>query len=122
LKEVTYHLRHSTEWTYRLGDGTKESREKMQHAIGQLWRFTGDLFQGDDTDEELIREGIAVDLNGVKKEWDKNISEVLTKATLVVPSDTFMITGGSIGRHTEFLGHLLAEMQILPRSFPGADW
>ena len=122
FKEVTYHLRHCSEWTYRLGDGTSESKEKMLYAIDELWRYTGDLFSSDETDKELLSLGIAVDLTEVKKEWDKKINEVFTRATLPVPSDEFMITGGLKGKHTEYLGHLLAEMQILPRSFPGAEW
>lgn len=122
FKEVTYHLRHCSEWTYRLGDGTSESKEKMLYAIDELWRYTGDLFSSDETDKELLSLGIAVDLTEVKKKWDKKINEVFTRATLPVPSDIFMITGGMKGKHTEYLGHLLAEMQILPRSFPGAEW
>lgn len=121
-KETAYHLRHCSEWTYRLGDGTPESKEKIMKAVSELWRYTGDLFMSDETDKELLRLGIAVDLTEVKKDWDKKINEVFTKATLTVPANVFMITGGIQGKHTEYLGHLLAEMQILPRSFPGAEW
>ena len=122
FKEVSYHLRHCCEWTYRLGDGTPESRKKMLNAIDALWRYTGDLFSSDETDNELLRLGIAIDLKEVKKDWDKKIKEVFIRATLPVPSDVFMITGGIKGKHSEYLGHMLAEMQILPRSFPGAEW
>ena len=122
FKEVAYHLRHSTEWTYRLGDGTKESNEKINHALGELWRYTGDLFSMDETDSILIEEGVAVDLKEVKKDWEKKIREVFHQATLVYPEDNFMKTGGISGNHTEYLGRILAEMQILPRSFPGAEW
>ena len=121
-KETAYHLRHCTEWTYRLGDGTLESREKMLKAIEELWRYTGDLFASDETDKVLLAAGIAVDLSEVKIEWEKKIKEIFTRATLPFSSDVFMITGGIKGNHTEYLGHLLAEMQILPRSFPGAEW
>ena len=121
-KETAYHLRHCTEWTYRLGDSTQESREKMLKAVEELWRYTGDLFSTDETDKVLLAAGIAVDLSEVKKEWEKKINEVFTRATLPVPTEVFMITGGIKGKHTEYLGHLLAEMQILPRSYPGAEW
>ena len=122
FKEVSYHLRHCSEWAYRLGDGTNESKEKMLNAITELWPYTGDLFSMDETDKELLRLNIGVDLNDVKKEWEKKINEVFTKATLTVPKDVFMITGGLKGNHTEHLGHILSEMQILPRSYPGAEW
>jgi ring-1,2-phenylacetyl-CoA epoxidase subunit PaaC len=122
LKEVAYHLRHSGEWTYRLGDGTAESKERMEKAIAELWPYTGDLFLMDETDKELLKSGIAVDLIEIKKDWEKKITEVFAKATLMVPKDVFMITGGIKGNHTEYLGHLLSEMQILPRSYPGAEW
>lgn len=122
LKEVSYHLRHSAEWTYRLGDGTDESKQKMLAALSELWRYSGDLFLMDETDKELLKSNIAVDLNGVKTEWEKKIKEIFLKATLPIQSDTFMITGGIKGNHTEHLGHLLSEMQILPRSYPGAIW
>lgn len=121
-KEVAYHLRHCSEWTLRLGDGTEESKKRMLKAIDELWRFTGDLFLTDQTDTELIKLGIAVDLGEVKKDWDKKIKEVFTSATLPVPADVFMITGGIKGNHTEFLGHILSVMQVLPRSHPGAVW
>jgi len=122
LKEVAYHLRHCSEWTYRLGDGTEESKSKMINAIDDLWRYTGDLFSTDEVDKDLLNLGIGVDMTDVKKEWDKKINEVMTRATLSVPADSYMITGGIKGKHTEYLGHILSEMQILPRSFPGATW
>ncbi len=122
FKEVAYHLRHSSEWTYRLGDGTAESNSRMTDAINDLWRYTGDLFTTDETDAELLKSGIAVDMPAVKKQWDKKIKEVLSQATLAIPEDAYVITGGIKGKHTEYLGHILSEMQILPRSFPGATW
>jgi ring-1,2-phenylacetyl-CoA epoxidase subunit PaaC len=122
FKEVAYHLRHSSEWVLRLGDGTEESKKRSLAAIDELWRFTGDLFSTDDVDKELQKIGIGVDMSVVKKEWDKKISEVFSAATLPVPEGAFMITGGIKGNHTEHLGHILSEMQVLPRSFPGAEW
>ena len=122
LKEVTYHLRHSSDWTIRLGDGTEESKRRMMLAIDELWKYTGDLFLMDEIDEKLIKVGIAVDLNGIRKNWEKHIQEVMLEASLPLPESAFMVTGGYQGLHTENLGHLLSEMQILPRSFPGAEW
>lgn len=122
LKEVTYHLRHTSAWVIRLGDGTEESHQRMKNAIDELWLFTGDMFDMDDIDKSLIEQGIAVDLNKVKSSWDKKVREVFTEATLTVPENVFMIKGSREGKHTEYLGHLLSEMQVLPRSFPGAQW
>lgn len=122
LKEVTYHLRHSSEWIVRLGDGTPESHQKIQQALNDLWMFTGDLFAMNEVDEVLIKEGIAFDLKEIKKQWDNTVNEVLHRATLQRPEDGFMQKGRLEGRHAECLGHLLAEMQFLPRAYPEAKW
>jgi ring-1,2-phenylacetyl-CoA epoxidase subunit PaaC len=122
LKEVTYHLRHTAEWVVRLGDGTAESKERAQNAIDDLWMFTGELFDMDEVDAVLIKEGIVPDLKGIKASWDKTIDEVLERATLARPKSTFMMSGSRKGKHTEHLGYLLAEMQFLPRAYPGAQW
>ena len=122
LKEVAYHLRHSSEWVIRFGDGTEESHVRTLEAMETLWKYTGDLFEMNKVDEELIKAGIGVDMKEVKNLWDKKVREVFTKATLTIPEEVYM-TGGSInGLHSEHLGHLLSEMQVLPRSFPGAEW
>ena len=123
LKEITYHLRHSTEWMKRLGDGTEESHQRMQSAVDNLWMYTGDLFDTNEADEILIKEGIAPDLDTIKPKWDKMVKEVLTKATLKIPdNNTFMMMGSRTGKHTEHLGFILAEMQFLPRAYPAAKW
>ena len=122
LKEITYHLRHSSEWILRLGDGTEESKNKIQNALNELWRFTGEMFTMDATDQFLLKEGISVDLNEVKLKWDNKITEILTRATLEKPTGTFMQSGSKTGVHTEHLGFLLAEMQYLPRTYPEAKW
>jgi ring-1,2-phenylacetyl-CoA epoxidase subunit PaaC len=121
-KEITYHLRHSTEWMYRLGDGTEESHNKMQTALNDLWMFTGDLFDTDESDAILTKEGIAADIKSVKSKWDKHVAEIITKATLKMPSEVFMQKGSKEGKHTEHLGYILAEMQFIPRAYPGAKW
>ncbi len=123
LKEVTYHLRHSSEWVLRLGDGTAESREKTVQAVNELWMYTRDLFDMDSVDRNLLTAGIAPDMNLVKEKWEQKITGVLKESTIPVPpSDAWMASGSREGKHTEHLGYLLAEMQILPRTYPGASW
>jgi ring-1,2-phenylacetyl-CoA epoxidase subunit PaaC len=122
LKEITYHLRHSGEWVVRLGDGTEESHKRMQNALNDLWTYTGDLFSMGEADEMLIREGIAVDQNEIRTQWEKTVNQVLEKATLEVPAGVFMQGGSLEGKHTEHLGYMLAEMQFLQRAYPGAKW
>ena len=122
LKEVTYHFRRSSEWIIRLGDGTNESKTKMQEAINDFWRFTSELFEMDEIDEDLIAKGIAVDLNSIKTLWNKKVDEILAMATLTRPEDAYMATGSRKGYHTEHLGYILAEMQYLPRAYPTAKW
>jgi len=122
LKEVMYHLRHSSEWVIRLGDGTTESKNRLENALTELWKYTGEMFDMDETDATLIAEEIAPDLSSIRKVWLDTVNEVFNTATLSVPTDVFMIKGSRKGRHTEHLGHLLAEMQYLPRTYPGASW
>lgn len=122
LKEITYHLRHSSEWVIRLGDGTEESHRKIQNSVNELWMFTGDLFEMNEDDEILVKAGIAADLNEIKSKWDETVKGTLAKATLKIPDNGFMLTGGIKGKHTEHLGYILAEMQYLQRAYPGAKW
>ena len=121
-KEITYHVRHSSEWIYRLGDGTEESHKRLQEALSNLWMYTGDLFDMDESDTTLTKEGIAADLKLIKSKWEKHVAEVISKATLKIPSETFMQKGSKEGKHTEHLGYILAEMQFIPRAYPGAKW
>jgi len=122
LKEVSYHLRHAGEWVVRLGDGTEESHQKVQQSLDDLWRYTGDLFEMDDLDEYLIKEGVAIDLNSLKAKWDATINEVIERATLTRPADGYMDSGRLDGIHSEHLGHLLSEMQYMQRAYPDAQW
>jgi ring-1,2-phenylacetyl-CoA epoxidase subunit PaaC len=121
-KEVRYHLRHSSEWLQRLGDGTEESHNRTQRALDDLWRFTGEMFAADEVSKRLVDAGVAPDLGAIQTRWRAMVSEVIQRATLTIPSDTFMLAGGRSGRHTEYLGHMLSEMQIVARSHPGAEW
>ncbi len=104
-KETAYHVRHAAAWLVRLGDGTEESHRRAQTAVNALWPYTGELT--DRTDRST---------------WLRAIDPILARATLTRPIDGWMQSGGRDGRHTEHLGHLLAEMQILPRTYPGATW
>jgi ring-1,2-phenylacetyl-CoA epoxidase subunit PaaC len=122
LKEVTYHLRHSRDWVLRLALGTDESRSRLMAAQEELWTYTGDLFDMDIVDETLIREGIGVDLTQVRPLWEQTVKETFTEAEIPYPADSFMQRGSREGRHTEHLGHLLSELQILHRSIPNAQW
>ncbi len=122
IKETTYHLRHSSKWIIRLGDGTVESHAKVQSAIDNLWMFTNELFEMNEIDNEMLEQKIGVDCSKLKIEWDKIINEVLSEATLNRPEDANMPTGGRQGIHTEHLGHLLSDMQYLQRAYPDATW
>jgi len=122
LKESRYHLRHSGSWVERLGDGTGESHDRMQAALDELWPWTGELDYQDQVDQALRADGIAPDLAPLRAPWEALTREVLTRATLTIPGTPPRMTGGRFGRHTEHLGHLLAEMQIVARSHPGAKW
>lgn len=121
-KEARYHLRWSSTWAIRLGDGTDESRRRMQAAVDGLWQFTGDLFAADAVEAELAAAGVAPDMDAVRTRFDATVAEVLAEATLTMPTDTYQRIGGRTGYHTEHLGHLLPEMQSLYRAHPGAEW
>lgn len=121
-KESRYHVRHSAEWVITLGDGTDESHERAQGAVDDLWRYTGELFLADDIDRAAAAQDVGVDPSTLAAPWRARVDDVLRRATLAVPADGYMQRGGREGRHTEHLGHMLAEMQILPRSHPGATW
>ena len=114
LKEITYHIKWSSEWVIRLGDGTEESHERMKSAIDVLWMYTGEFFIS------AFYEEVAPSI--LKDAWLAKIKGVFEEAGLVVPENVFMQQGGKIGNHTEHLGYILAEMQSLQRTYPGADW
>ncbi len=122
VKEMAYHVRHSAEWTIRLGDGTEESHARAQAALDDLWMFTGELFEVDQVERALIERGIGVDPAGLRSRWTATLEQVLTEATLSRPHDGFMQSGGRAGRHTEHLGFILADLQFLQRAYPGAKW
>ncbi len=121
-KESAYHLRHSSEWMVRLGDGTDESHSRAQAAIDDLWAFTGEMFEVDASERALIDAGIAVDPAKLRPQWQKTVLSVTGEATLALPKSDWMQQGGRSGRHSEHLGHLLSELQSMQRTFPGAAW
>jgi ring-1,2-phenylacetyl-CoA epoxidase subunit PaaC len=122
LKEVSYHLRHSGNWVIRLGDGTQESKDKIQKSLNNIWKYTGEFFEMDELDKKMLEEKIGVNNKNLKKDWDKLVDETLIKANLKRHEDGYMMTGSRKGIHTEMLGKILSEMQYLPRAYPDAKW
>jgi ring-1,2-phenylacetyl-CoA epoxidase subunit PaaC len=117
LKEVTYHVERSSDWVIRLGDGTSESHARMQRALDSLWTYTGEMFEMDEVDR-----AVGIDLQCVHERWLQQVTATLQQATLSLPREQWMQSGGKRGAHTEKLGYLLAEMQFLQRAYPGAQW
>ena len=122
VKEIRYHLRHVSQWVVRLGDGTDESHARMQQSIDDHWQYTGELFVADEIDTIIANVFNGPDLDSIRDQWHSNVAAVLAEATLEKPGDDWMASGGKQGRHSEHLGFLLAEMQHLQRSHPGAKW
>ena len=123
LKEITYHLRRSSEWMLRFGNGTEVSKEKAQTAINALWRYTQELFTPTDADLSLRSDKISADLEAVKSNWDQKVSEVFYLANLSKPENDFQLTnGGKFGKHSEHMGYLLNDMQFLTNKYPEATW
>jgi len=122
LKEVTYHLRWSSEWVIRLGDGTEESHNRMLKAIDELWRYTGELFEASNYELRVATDGFGVDVSKLKDRWMNKVKEIFSEAILTVPEKIFMQTGGKEGKHTEHLGFILTELQFMQRAYPGAEW
>ena len=115
VKETTYHVRWSSEWVIRLGDGTEESHNRMLKAIDQLWSYTGEMFVPASY-ETLI------DVSLLKNEWLEKVSVIFSEATLSIPEKVFMQNGGKDGKHTEQLGFILTELQYMQRAYPNSQW
>jgi len=122
LKEVSYHLRWSSEWVIRLGDGTEESHQRISGALGELWMYTGEIFQFSSYERQAASEGMGVDLVSIRSKWEEKVKEVFDEATLTRPGNVFMQTGGKEGKHTEHLGYILAELQFMQRAYPNSEW
>ena len=122
IKEVTYHLRHSSRWLVRLGDGTELSHDRAQDALNDAWQFTAEMFDADEVDDAIAENIGGPDLAAIRGLWRADVERLFAEATLTVPVDGWMARGGKQGHHSEHLGFLLAEMQYLQRSHPGAAW
>jgi ring-1,2-phenylacetyl-CoA epoxidase subunit PaaC len=122
-KEAAYHLERSADIVIGLGDGTAESHARMQAALDELWPYTGEMFLPDDADAAVAAAGIAPDPAALRAPWDETVQATMKDATLTIPEGAFAHRGGRTGqRHSEHLGHMLAEMQWLQRAYPGATW
>ena len=122
IKEVAYHLKWSSEWVVRLGDGTAESNSRIQSALSELWMFTGEPFVPAAFEKQVVTEGLGPDPASLKNGWEEKIHAVFSEAQLNVPSSKWTQQGGKDGKHTEHLGYLLTEMQYLQRTYPNATW
>ncbi|MCB0478730.1 MAG: phenylacetate-CoA oxygenase subunit PaaC [Crocinitomicaceae bacterium] len=122
LKEVRYHLRHSSNWMVRLGDGTSESHERLQNAVNDLWFYTGDLFVMPESEQNLAKDGIIPDLAGLESDWNKMVMEVFNEAGMQKPEYEVLASGSFDGQHTEYMGFMLCEFQYLPNMLQDAKW
>ncbi|MEE2984582.1 MAG: 1,2-phenylacetyl-CoA epoxidase subunit PaaC [Pseudomonadota bacterium] len=122
VKECAYHVRRSGEWILRLGDGTSESHDRAQSALDELWGYSHELFAGDAVDRARADAKVVPDLVDVYAPWRREVEATLTEATLQIPHDDWQATGGREGVHTEHMGHLLAELQVLQRTYPELEW
>jgi ring-1,2-phenylacetyl-CoA epoxidase subunit PaaC len=122
IKEVRYHAAHSAKWIIRLGDGTEESKSRIQNSIDKMWEYTGEFFMDYDCAQAWTDQGILPSLQSFEHAWLDAVSNTLKEATLDIPESKWMQKGGRTGHHTEHLSYLLAEMQILPRTYPDAKW
>lgn len=122
LKETKYHLKHSSEWVIRLGDGTEESHNRVQDALDTLWVYTDEMFFQDQVEIDLVERQVIPDYTSLKGQWLENVTAVLTEATLTIPTNGWQRQGGRTGLHSEHLGFILAELQYMQRAYPGMQW
>ncbi len=122
LKEVAYHLRWSSEWVIRLGDGTEESHARMITGLDALWPYTAEMFAPAPYELQMLNQGIGADVAALKEDWMKKVKEVFDEAGLTIPAATTQLTGGKEGKHSEQLDHLLKELQSVARAYPDAGW
>ncbi|MAY83808.1 MAG: phenylacetate-CoA oxygenase subunit PaaI [Flavobacteriales bacterium] len=122
IKEVEYHLDFSSTWVKRLGDGTEESRQRMQDAVNELYRFTRELFKPTETEERMANLGIGADLPSMEEDYYKQLHALLEEATLEVPQGEVFQYGGKEGRHSEYMGYILTDFQFMQRAYPNMKW
>lgn len=121
-KEALYHIKWSSDWVIRLGDGTEESNQRIKGALETMWPYGGELTSANEVERKAQQEGYGVDLEAIEKKRNTRIAEVMQEATLSLPEKSYMHEGGKDGRHTEHLGYILAELQFLQRAYPGSEW
>jgi ring-1,2-phenylacetyl-CoA epoxidase subunit PaaC len=121
LKEVTYHVKWSGDWIIRLGDGTNESKKRIEKAIADIWPYTGEMFIPA-AFEENLKNSVSINVGSIKDEWSEKVKSVFKESTLSAPEKMWMQSGGKNGVHTEHLGYILAEMQFMQRAYPGLEW
>ncbi|MGI9203701.1 MAG: 1,2-phenylacetyl-CoA epoxidase subunit PaaC [Woeseiaceae bacterium] len=122
IREIRYHQRYNSQWLIRLGDGTEESHRRVQTAIDDIWRYTGEMFAGDEVDQAFHEHYDGPDLAVLQLQWRADVKTVINEATIRLPEDAWMAEGGRQGIHTEHFGSLIAEMQTMQRSYPGLSW
>jgi ring-1,2-phenylacetyl-CoA epoxidase subunit PaaC len=122
IKETAYHLRWSSEWVVRLGDGTEESSLRMKNAIEHLWSYTGELFMPSIFEMACSENKIGVDPASLKDEWYRSVQKVFAEAILIIPPMGWSQSGGKDGMHTEHLGFIMSELQFMQRAYPGNEW
>ena len=122
IKESEYHLRRSADWMLRLGDGTQESKRRLQDAVNELWGFTPELFEMDELEQDLVTAGIAVDAAALLAPWEQTVRATFKQAGIDIPLEDWQVSGGRQGKHTEWLGHVLSDLQFVQRAYPGLEW
>jgi len=122
LKETKYHLKHSSEWIIRMGDGTEESHKRAQDAVDTLWRYTAEFFYTDEVDAKMVEMNVAPKIEGIEADWRTHVNAILEEATLSIPENNWKFGGGRKGQHSEHLGFILTELQYVQRAYPNMEW
>ncbi|MEN9700068.1 MAG: phenylacetate-CoA oxygenase subunit PaaI [Bacteroidota bacterium] len=122
VKETRYHLKHSSEWVIRMGDGTAESKMRLQAALDHLWRYTDELFYENESDAQLQAKGLVPSLQSIKQTWQQTVERVFADATLDIPNSNWKFEGGRFGRHSEHMGYILSDLQYMQRTYPNMEW
>lgn len=122
IKEVNYHVRFSSDWIRRLGDGTEESHQRVQQAVNDLWIFTDELFHLTEADHAMVKSDVGVDVSSLKETYYNKVNQILLDSTIEIPQVEYFQKGGKHGVHTENMGYILTEMQFMQRTYPNMTW
>jgi ring-1,2-phenylacetyl-CoA epoxidase subunit PaaC len=122
LKETKYHLRHTSEWVIRLGDGTEESHKRVHKALNNLWRYSDEIFYSDDVDKELTESGVLPELSDLRSIWEQTVKSIFAEATISIPTNIWKFEGGRKGHHSEHMGFILSDLQYIQRAYPNLEW